>query len=199
MAEIERNLNFKQWFNVFLVISEAWQGYDSKAYGVLNHNLKLQCKKFSRTRDIPNFPTQGWAGTAFARVSEVRHINQHKTIINVHVPTCRTSFYVFHINIRDNDTSTISFSMLHRKSTEIQSLHDFYKSCLKRIEENKQAAVEIATQTEHDDDPVPEVRVGQEFQFSDMSTLLLETPPDGSIQTDSGCSPIRFDGGEEAR
>ena len=36
-----------------------------KAYVVLNHNLKLQCKKFSRTRDIPNFPTQGWAGTAF--------------------------------------------------------------------------------------------------------------------------------------
>ena len=36
-----------------------------EAYGVLNHNLKLQCKKFSRTRDIPNFPTQGWAGTAF--------------------------------------------------------------------------------------------------------------------------------------
>ena len=30
-----------------------------------NHNLKLQCKKFSRTRDIPNFPTQGWADTAF--------------------------------------------------------------------------------------------------------------------------------------
>ena len=58
-------MNFKQWFNVFLVISEAWQGYDLKAYGVLNHNLKLQCKKFSRTRDIPNFPTQGWAGTAF--------------------------------------------------------------------------------------------------------------------------------------
>ena len=63
--KIERNANFKQWFNVFLVISEAWQGYDSKAYGVLNHNLKLQCKKFSRTRDIQNFPTQGWADTAF--------------------------------------------------------------------------------------------------------------------------------------
>ena len=58
-------MNFKQWFNVFLVISEAWQGYDSKAYGVLNHNLKLQCKKFSRMRDIQYFPTQGWAGTAF--------------------------------------------------------------------------------------------------------------------------------------
>ena len=70
-------MNFKQWFNVFLVISEAWQGYDSKAYGVLNHNLKLQCKKFSRTRDIPNFPTQGWAGTAlhFACVSKVRHMS----------------------------------------------------------------------------------------------------------------------------
>ena len=63
--KIERNVNFKQWFNVFLFISEAWQGYDLKAYGVLNHNLKLQCKKFSRTRDILNFPTQSWAGTAF--------------------------------------------------------------------------------------------------------------------------------------
>ena len=38
--KIERNANFKQWFNVFLIISEAWQGYDSKAYVVLNHNLK---------------------------------------------------------------------------------------------------------------------------------------------------------------
>ena len=46
-------------------MSEAWQGYDSKAYGVSNHNLKLQCKKFNRTRDIRNFPTQGWADTAF--------------------------------------------------------------------------------------------------------------------------------------
>ena len=63
--KIERNANFKQWFNVFLIISEAWQGYDSEAYGVLNHNLKLQCKKFNRTRDIQNFPTQGWADTAF--------------------------------------------------------------------------------------------------------------------------------------
>ena len=59
------NGNFKQWFNVFLVISEAWQGYESKAYGVSNHHLKLQSKRFSRTRDIPNFPTQGWGDTAF--------------------------------------------------------------------------------------------------------------------------------------
>ena len=59
------NANFKQWFNIFLIISEAWQGYESKAYGVSNHNLKLQSKKLSRTRDIPNFPTQGWADTAF--------------------------------------------------------------------------------------------------------------------------------------
>ena len=64
-GRIECNANFKQWFNVFLIISEAWQGYDSKAYGVSNHNLKLQCKKFNRTRDIQNFPTQGWADTAF--------------------------------------------------------------------------------------------------------------------------------------
>ena len=65
--EIERNVNFKQWFNIFLIISEAWQGYQSKAYGVLNYNLKLQSTKFSRTRDIPNFPTQGWGDTAFYR------------------------------------------------------------------------------------------------------------------------------------
>ena len=39
--------------------------YESKAYGVLNHNLKLQSKKFSRARDIPNFPTPGWADTTF--------------------------------------------------------------------------------------------------------------------------------------
>ena len=58
-------MNFKQWFNVFLIISKAWQGYDLKAYGVSNHNLKLQCKKFNRTRDIWIFPTQSWAGTAF--------------------------------------------------------------------------------------------------------------------------------------
>ena len=57
--------NFKQWFNVFVVISEAWKGYESKAYGVSNHYLKLRPKKFSRTRDIPNFPTQGWGDTAF--------------------------------------------------------------------------------------------------------------------------------------
>ena len=57
--------NFRQWFNVFLVISEAWQGYESKAYVVSNHHLKLQPKKFSRTRDIWHFPTQGWADTAF--------------------------------------------------------------------------------------------------------------------------------------
>ena len=59
------NGNFKQWFNIFLIPSEAWQGYESKAYGVSNHNLKLQSRKLSRTRDNPNFPTQGWADTAF--------------------------------------------------------------------------------------------------------------------------------------
>ena len=36
-----------------------------KAYGVSNHYLKLQCKKFNSTRDISNCPTQGWVGTAF--------------------------------------------------------------------------------------------------------------------------------------
>ena len=60
MAGNETQGNFKQWFNVFLVISEAWQGYELKAYGVSNHHPKLQPKKFSKTRDIPNFPTQGW-------------------------------------------------------------------------------------------------------------------------------------------
>ena len=57
--------NFKQWFNIFLVISEAWQGYELKGYVVFNHHLKLKPKKFSRTWDIPNFPSQGWVDTAF--------------------------------------------------------------------------------------------------------------------------------------
>ena len=39
--------------------------HESKAYGVSNYHLKLQSKKFSRTWDIPSFPTQGWAATAF--------------------------------------------------------------------------------------------------------------------------------------
>ena len=55
--------NFKQW--IFLVISDASQGYESKALVVFNHHPQLQPKKLSRTRDIPNFPTQGWADTAF--------------------------------------------------------------------------------------------------------------------------------------
>ena len=42
-----------------------YQGYNSKAYEVLNHNLKSQCKKLNRTRDIRNFPTQGWGDTTF--------------------------------------------------------------------------------------------------------------------------------------
>ena len=54
--------NFKQWFNVFLDISKALQGYELKAS---NHHLKLQTKKFSRTRDILNFLAQGLADTAF--------------------------------------------------------------------------------------------------------------------------------------
>ena len=52
-------------FNIFLIISEAWQGYESKTYGVSNHHLNLQSKNFSRSRDIRNFPTQGLADTAF--------------------------------------------------------------------------------------------------------------------------------------
>ena len=61
--------NFKQWFNVLLVISEGWQGYESKAYVVLNHHSQLQPKKLSRMWDIPNFPTQGWADTAFCTIN----------------------------------------------------------------------------------------------------------------------------------
>ena len=71
--------NFKQWFNVFLIISEAWQGYESKGYVVLNHYLKLQPEKFSRTWDISNFPTQGWVDTTFCT------INWNCTYIYVHL------------------------------------------------------------------------------------------------------------------
>ena len=74
MAEIEHNANFKQWFNVFLITSEASPGYESKAYRVSNHNLKLQSKKLNRTRNICNFPTQGWGDTHFTCVIEVRHM-----------------------------------------------------------------------------------------------------------------------------
>ena len=65
MQEMQCNGNFKQLFNAFLVISEAWQEYESKAEVVLNHHLQWQPKMFSRMWDIPNFPTQGWADTAF--------------------------------------------------------------------------------------------------------------------------------------
>ena len=61
--------NFKQWFNVFLAISEAWQGYELKAWVVLNHHPQLRPKKFIRTRDIPNFPTQGWVATTFYTIN----------------------------------------------------------------------------------------------------------------------------------
>ena len=61
---MERNVNFKQWFNVFLIISKEWQGYESKAYGV-STTFKLQSKNVSRSSDICNFPTQVWADTAF--------------------------------------------------------------------------------------------------------------------------------------
>ena len=44
--------NFKQWFNVFLVISEVWQGYELKAWVVSNYHLKLQPKELDRTWDI---------------------------------------------------------------------------------------------------------------------------------------------------
>ena len=86
------NGNFKQWFNIFLIISEAWQGYESKAYEVPNHNLKLQSKKLSRTRDIPNFPTQGWADTTFytRNWSETYMIGQISKVASV-IITIRNS------------------------------------------------------------------------------------------------------------
>ena len=62
------NGNFKQWFNVFLVNSEAWQGYESKTWEVLNHHPQLQLKMFSRTWDFPKLPTQGWVDTAFCTI-----------------------------------------------------------------------------------------------------------------------------------
>ena len=63
---VSRLDHFRNFTNLkILIISEVWQGYDSKAYGVSNNNLKLQCKMQNRTRDIRNFPTQGWADTAF--------------------------------------------------------------------------------------------------------------------------------------
>ena len=65
LKKMKQKVNFKQWFNVFLVISEASQGYESKAWVVFNHHPQLQPKKLSRTRDIPNFPTQGWVDTTF--------------------------------------------------------------------------------------------------------------------------------------
>ena len=49
----------------FLSFLKYDKDMNQKLMGVLNHNLKLQCKKLSRTRDIPNFPTQGSADTAF--------------------------------------------------------------------------------------------------------------------------------------
>ena len=85
------NGNFKQWFNIFLIISEAWQGYELKAYGVLNHNLKLQSKKLSRTRDIPNFPTQGWADTAFC----MRNWSETYAIINFKINLISVIFNYF--------------------------------------------------------------------------------------------------------
>ena len=49
----------------FLSFLKHDKGMNRKFMEFLNHNLKLQSTKFSRTRDIPNFPTQGWADTAF--------------------------------------------------------------------------------------------------------------------------------------
>ena len=94
---MQHNGNFKQWLNVFLILSEAWQGYESKAYGVSNHHLKLQSKKFSRTRDIPNLPTQGWADTAFYASNwngtyETQYTHPSKTLIKEESKTQETFF-----------------------------------------------------------------------------------------------------------
>ena len=76
--KIERNGKFKQWFNVFLVISEAWQGYELKAYGVSNHYLKLQCKSSIEPEIFLIFQHKVEWVPHFARVSEVRHMKMEK-------------------------------------------------------------------------------------------------------------------------
>ena len=72
--KMKHKQNFKQWFNVFLAIFEAWQGYELKAWVVSKHHSKWQPKKLSRTGDISNFPTQGWADTTFTCITEMQHI-----------------------------------------------------------------------------------------------------------------------------
>ena len=88
--------------------------------------------------------------------------------------------------------------LLQEKHKEIQSLHEFYKTYLDKLEKHR-VAVETCTQTDDVTDDVSGagLLVGRELPFSDMSTILLEDG--GSDHVDSGCSPIRFDGGEEAR
>ena len=66
-----------EWFNVFLVISEASQGYESKAYGVLNHNLKLQSKKI-----FAIFQHKVERTPHFTRVTEVRHMGKSNISIS---------------------------------------------------------------------------------------------------------------------
>ena len=103
MAENRTQCELQAMINVFLIISEVWQGYDSKAYGVSNHNLKLQCKKFNRTRDIRNFPTQGWADTAFCtRKRSETYIYYAFSLRMSFFNTCSESFHtsqIFHLNI----------------------------------------------------------------------------------------------------
>ena len=96
------NGNFKQWFNIFLIISEAWQGYESKAYGVSNHNLNLQSKKLSRTRDIPIFQHKVERTPHFTRVTEVRHIYVSETwvALSVHKTTHHTQGSLVHLCLR---------------------------------------------------------------------------------------------------
>ena len=141
------NGNFKQWFNIFLIISKAWQGYESKAYGVSNHNLKLQSKKLSRTRDIPNFPTQGWADTAFCtrKRSEIYTCSPrwHGRWVNLfHIPSSRhwwgsklaCAVDEHHITIHFQ-VECFSFPILSR-STEPLALREVYETFVDPMGDN---------------------------------------------------------------
>ena len=53
------NMAGNETSNNDLIYFSSFLKHDKGMNGVSNHHLKLQSKKFSRTRDIPNFPTQG--------------------------------------------------------------------------------------------------------------------------------------------
>ena len=103
-----------------------------KAYGVSNHNLKLQSKKFSRTRDICNFPTQGWADTAFYThnwsetyvcVQELKKLNK-KNLNKLHCATgywLPCSLFKFFLKFLDQRCWRFSKGYLNNFSTELSS------------------------------------------------------------------------------